>query len=353
MAAKAICRPSPSSALINMSPRNPKRRTSIRSIIRRPAPSTDKESFSIRARGVKSLSDAFLRRQIRLRRQARLDRASRSEPASSPGRAFWRVFWMSGRSPARPGVWDWRFPRWRSGRGWSRRAAMSLAEPAAFAFPLILAGLAFAADVGSFHIALTGTKVANASFIGNMAPILTVIGGALFFAEHPPPRVWFALALALLGSWVMAGMGAPLKLGFGDIFALYAPRSPMPPTCLSSSACASGSMGRRRPCGPPPCRRLCSPSPPCCAARLLLPHSALGWTIVVSARRRFPRDGARPDFGGDRPVPVGLVALVLLAQPPFSALLAWRVIGETMTPAANGRRRRHFGGGLFGAPKMK
>ena len=99
---------------------------------------------------------------------------------------------------------------------------MNRTQPAAFAFPLILAGLAFAADVGFFHIALTGTKVANASFIGNMAPILTVVGGALFFTEHPPPRVWFALALALFGSWVMAGMAAPSKLGFGDIFALCA-----------------------------------------------------------------------------------------------------------------------------------
>jgi hypothetical protein len=36
-------------------------------------------------------------------------------------------------------------------------------------------------DVGSFHISLTGTKVANATFIGNVAPILTVVGGALFF----------------------------------------------------------------------------------------------------------------------------------------------------------------------------
>ena len=67
------------------------------------------------------------------------------------------------------------------------------ADPARFAIPLILAGLAFAADVGSFHVALTGTKVANAAFIGNVAPILTVIGGALFFAERPPARAWPAL----------------------------------------------------------------------------------------------------------------------------------------------------------------
>jgi drug/metabolite transporter (DMT)-like permease len=65
---------------------------------------------------------------------------------------------------------------------------------------LVLAGLAFAVNVGSFHLAVFGTKVANATFIGNVAPILTVIGGAIFFAEHPPWRVWAALMLALVGA---------------------------------------------------------------------------------------------------------------------------------------------------------
>ena len=87
---------------------------------------------------------------------------------------------------------------------------------------LILAGLAFALDVGSFHISLTGTKVANATFIGNVAPILTVVGGALFFREAPSWRVWLALALALVGAWVMAGMAAPAQVGYGDAFALSA-----------------------------------------------------------------------------------------------------------------------------------
>jgi EamA-like transporter family len=49
------------------------------------------------------------------------------------------------------------------------------------------------------------------------------------------------------------------------------------------------------------------------------------------ARRRVPRDGTGLDVGRDR-LPVGLVAVVLLAVPPFSALLAWSVLGEAMTP---------------------
>ena len=114
---------------------------------------------------------------------------------------------------------------------WARIGARGRAEPqnvAAHGLVLALAGFAFAVDVGSFHIALTGTKVANASFIGNVAPILAVIGGALFFREHPPARVWPALGLALLGSWVMAGMAAPAKSASATP-SLFARRWPTPP----------------------------------------------------------------------------------------------------------------------------
>jgi drug/metabolite transporter (DMT)-like permease len=217
---------------------------------------------------------------------------------------------------------------------WARLVSarpMSPAAPAAFAFSLVLAGLAFAADVGFFHIALTGTKVANASFIGNMAPILTLIGGALFFTEHPPPRVWIALALALFGSWVMAGMAAPLKLGFGDICALCAsiayaayllvikrvragldgPTATLWSAAVSAIALAIAALAR---------------------GEILVPRSALGWTIVVLLGVVSHAMGQGLTSVAIGRVPVGLVALVLLAQPPVSALLAWRVIGETMTP---------------------
>jgi drug/metabolite transporter (DMT)-like permease len=211
------------------------------------------------------------------------------------------------------------------------RGRASAAPPVALILPLVLAGLAFACDVGAFHIALTGTKIANATFIGNVAPILTVAGGALFFTEHPLPRVWFALALALVGSWVMAGMAAPANLGFGDIFALCAAiayatylliikrlRSKLdgPTATLWSAAVSAIALA--------------------IAAKLhgevLIPHSALGWTIVVLLGVVSHAIGQGLTSVAIGRVPVGLVALIILAQPPFSALIAWMVVGETMNP---------------------
>ena len=217
---------------------------------------------------------------------------------------------------------------------WARLSSggrTSVANPSALVFPLVLAGLAFAADVGSFHIALTGTKVANASFIGNVAPILTVAGGALFFAEHPPPRVWFALALALLGSWVMAGMTALSQLGYGDVFALCAA------LCYASYLLV---IKRVRTKLDGPTATLWSAAVSAIAlfiaaalrGDVLLPHTALGWTIVALLGVVSHAMGQGLTSVAIGRLSVGLVALVILAQPPFSALIAWLVLRETMSP---------------------
>jgi drug/metabolite transporter (DMT)-like permease len=226
----------------------------------------------------------------------------------------------------------------------------SIAPPATLVFPLVLAGFAFAADVGSFHIALTGTKVANASFIGNIAPILTVAGGALFFAEHPPPRVWFALALAIFGSWVMAGMAAPAELRYGDLFALCAavsyatyllvikrvrakldgPSATLWSAIVSAIALAAAAMFR---------------------GETLLPRSALGWTIVVLLGVVSHAMGQGLTSVAIGRVPVGVVALVILAQPPFSALIAWVVLGEMMSPLQILGGAIILGGALLARPK--
>jgi drug/metabolite transporter (DMT)-like permease len=196
---------------------------------------------------------------------------------------------------------------------------------------LILAGLAFAVDVGSFHVSLTGTKVANASFIGNVAPILTVVGGALFFREHPPWRVWAALGLSLVGAWIMAGMTAPTRIGYGDAFALGAAtayagyllvikrlraRLDGPTATLWSAAVSAAVL--------------------VVAAWLhgetMVPSTPLGWTIVVLLGVVSHAMGQGLTSVAVGRAPVGLVALVILAQPPFSALFAWAVLGEAMTP---------------------
>ena len=86
-----------------------------------------------------------------------------------------------------------------------QRDQRDAAKPGRSAGLLIFAGLAFALNIGFFHISLTSTKIANAAFIGAVGPIFTVIGGALFFRERSSSRIWLALGLALLAYGVARG----------------------------------------------------------------------------------------------------------------------------------------------------
>jgi drug/metabolite transporter (DMT)-like permease len=217
---------------------------------------------------------------------------------------------------------------------WAGIGARGRAAPqdlARFALPLLLAGLAFAMDVGSFHIALTGTKVANASFIGNVAPILAVVGGALFFREHPAARVWPALGLALFGSWVMAGMAAPAHIGYGDAFALSAAAS-YATYLMFIKLARSGLDGATATLGSAAVSAVALTLAAWLHGEKMIPTSPLGWVIVVLLGVVSHAMGQGLTSVAIGRISVGVVALVILAQPPFSALIAWLVLHETMTP---------------------
>ena len=208
-----------------------------------------------------------------------------------------------------------------------RRDAPNLRRSAGL---LIFAGLAFALNIGFFHISLTGTKVANAAFIGAVGPIVTVIGGALFFRERSSSRMWLALGLALFGAWTMAGLVAPTHIGFGDSLA------------LCSSITYSGYLLlikqlRLRLDAVTATMWTSAVSAVVLAAAAwlhgekMIPSSAFGWMIAVLLGLGVHALGQGLTSMAMGRAPIGVIALVILAQPPFSALAAWGVLGEGMT----------------------
>jgi drug/metabolite transporter (DMT)-like permease len=195
---------------------------------------------------------------------------------------------------------------------------------------LIFAGLVFALNLGLFHISLTDTKIANAAFIGAVGPIATVIGGALFFRERSPSRIWLAFGLALIGAWTMAGMVAPTRIGFGDSLALCssitysgylllikqirvkldAVAATLWTSAVSAVALAAAAWLH---------------------GETMIPTSAFGWLIVALLGLGIQALGQGLTSMAMGRAAVGIIALVILAQPPFSALAAWSVLGEGMT----------------------
>jgi drug/metabolite transporter (DMT)-like permease len=196
---------------------------------------------------------------------------------------------------------------------------------------LILAGLAFALNIGAFHISLSGTTVANAGFIGAVGPIVTVVGGALFFRERARARVWLALGLALCGAWVMAGMLAPSRVGYGDAFALAASIA-YGSYLLVIKRLRDSLDGVTATLWSAAVAAVVLAAAAWLHGETMIPTSTFGWMIVALLALLIHAMGQGLTSVALGRAPVGLVALVILAQPPFSALFAWFVLGEAMTP---------------------
>ncbi len=70
---------------------------------------------------------------------------------------------------------------------------------------LILGGICFAADLGSWHLGILRTTLANATLFGNSATLIFPIYGFLVARAWPTRMQGFALVLALAGAALLMG----------------------------------------------------------------------------------------------------------------------------------------------------
>jgi drug/metabolite transporter (DMT)-like permease len=88
-------------------------------------------------------------------------------------------------------------------------------------FPLI-GGVASAFDLALWNTSLHYTSAANATLIGNTAPMWVALAGLLIFRERLKGHFWFGLILAMSGAMLIVGsdfLNHP-RLGIGDLMAL-------------------------------------------------------------------------------------------------------------------------------------
>ena len=106
---------------------------------------------------------------------------------------------------------------WLLARGSGQRAALGSISPAALKMA-VLAGLAFAADLGVWHYSIHFTSVANATLLANLAPVFIALWTYLIWRQPLRARYWLGLSLALLGAAVLvnAGLGAHPRALLGD-----------------------------------------------------------------------------------------------------------------------------------------
>lgn len=71
---------------------------------------------------------------------------------------------------------------------------------------IFLTGFFFAGDMVCFYIALNYTKVANATFIVNLAPFFVVVFNWFFLKQTPKKALIFALFCSIIGIFLLSGV---------------------------------------------------------------------------------------------------------------------------------------------------
>lgn len=105
----------------------------------------------------------------------------------------------------------------------SRRGRLRHFNRAGWLYPLA-AGLFTACDFALWNTAVQYTTAANATLLGNTAPLWVALGAWLIFKERLNVRFWLGLGLGLLGATLLIGsdfIRHPLP-GLGDLLAVGA-----------------------------------------------------------------------------------------------------------------------------------
>ena len=220
--------------------------------------------------------------------------------------------WFAGRSePAASGPWrlrDWLF--------------------------LALTGIAFGIDIVFWHLALKYTTVADATLLGNLAPILVAGGAWMLFSERFGWVFSVGLAVALAGAASLVlqkGPGAPpLDRLLGDLYAVGAATAYAAYLLIIRSmrgrvstraiivASTGGSALVLLPFA------LVSPEP-------FWPQSMAGWGVLAALAMVCHAGGQGALTYALAHLPASFTSMSQLLQTAIAALAAWVVLSEPLT----------------------
>lgn len=216
---------------------------------------------------------------------------------------------------------------------WARRVQAGSTPPQPKRWALLAAtGVAFAGDLGFWHVSIQATSVANSTFLVNLAPVFVAIGAAMLFGERIRSLFVLALALALSGAALLVGanLGGHAAL-YGDALALVAAvfyaayqlcvkhlrgHLSAPQILAGSGVAAALALGAVAvSLGEP-----------------LLPVSWRGWAILVASALVCQVAGQTLITYAVAHLQASLSSISLLLQPVMATLFAWLLFGELFSP---------------------
>ncbi len=235
--------------------------------------------------------------------------------------AFWRMLL------AFPAFWVWlRLERQRSA---------SLPRPTDRADYLWLAsvGLFFTGDLVAWHLSINFTTVANAVLLANFAPIFVTLGGWLLFRQRVTATFVGGMLLALTGAAILVGASFQLsdQRLWGDLLGL-----------ITAVFYGGYILSVKRVRGTLSTATVMTWGAAITALLLLplalwweatlFPPTLYGWLILLGLALFSHTGGQGLVTFALAHLPASFSSVTLLLQPLLSALFAWLLLDEILTP---------------------
>lgn len=190
----------------------------------------------------------------------------------------------------------------------------------------VLGGIALVVAMGGTILAFQTTTIANAAFLLAASPFLAAILGRLILGEAVAPRTWGAIALALVGIFLMVREGLAAGALVGNVAALTAAlgfaaftvslrwrrvESSLPPTILGAGfAVVAGALATVQ-LGQP----------------LVIPATDVMWCVLMGV---VTMSGGMVLYTlGSRVVPSAELTLLSNTEILLAPVWVWLIMGET------------------------
>ena len=243
-------------------------------------------------------------------------RLSETGPTAS---AFWRV------ALAVPALWAvCAFGQGNAPRRDGRRRLLLLA-----------AGLAFAGDLGFWHLSIQYTSVANSTLLANLASVFVTLGAWVFLRQKPTPVFLAGLACALAGvALLVTSSASHSRTGvLGDALGVL--------TALFYAAYIFAVKGLRDR-GERTLHLMAVTSAitaivllpvALASSEQLLPVTPYGWAVLLGLALVSHAAGQGLIAYALAHLPAAFSSVSLLLQPVMAALFAWALLSEALSPA--------------------
>ena len=199
---------------------------------------------------------------------------------------------------------------------------------------LFAAGVAFAGDLGLWHLSIQYTSVANSTLLANLASIFVTLGAWVFLRQRPSGLFLAGLGAALAGVALLvrasAGFSGTGLLGdalgvltamfyAGYLFAVKGLRDRGEPTLRLMAATSTLTALLLLPAA-------------LASGEQFFPVSAHGWLVLLGLALVSHAAGQGLIAYALAHLPAAFSSVSLLLQPVMAAFFAWLVLAEALAP---------------------